>query len=296
MENQTEFEAIGTHWNIEIEPSSEKSSSALFTMIRDRIEIFEQTYSRFRPDTLITRMSKQTGTYEFPPDSEQMWSLYKQLYTITKGAFTPLIGSLLSEAGYDASYSLTPKELHKPPRWEEALDDAFPRITTRQPVMLDLGSIGKGCLIDIVGELIEANGIQRYVINAGGDIRHRQTDGTPLRIALEHPGDMSRAIGIASIANQSLCGSSGSRRKWRQFHHIMNPRTLGSPSHVISAWTIADSTIIADALATCLYLVPPEDLIPYFDFEYLILRPDYSVTHSNGFQAELFAQQPPKKQ
>lgn len=284
---QIEFEAIGTHWKIDIQTSADHSS-ALFVQIRERIEVFEQTYSRFRQDSLVTKMSREPGNYQLPDDAKPMWLLYKQLYEITKGAFTPLIGSLLSEAGYDATYSLTPKELHKPLRWEDALDDDFPYIQVKQPVMLDFGSIGKGYLIDIVGEMIEAAGIHTYTINAGGDIRHRSADRAPSRIALEHPNDFSKAIGIATIGDQSLCGSAGTRRKWDKFHHIMDPRTLASPNHVITAWTIAKTTIIADAIATCLYLVPVEELIPHFEFEYLILRPDFSVSYSKGFKAELF--------
>lgn len=283
----TEFEAIGTHWHIDLKTSVD--TSTLVSHIRERIEKFEAVYSRFRPQSLITRMSQRAGTYTLPEDAEPMWTLYKELYQLTGGAFTPLIGSLLSEAGYDATYSLTPKTLHKPPAWEDVIDDSrYPEISLKKPVLIDVGSIGKGYLIDIVGTLLEENGIRDYCINAGGDIRHRSASSTPLRVALEHPMDFSLAAGMTTICNESLCGSAGSRRAWNQYHHIMDPRTLASPRHILTAWIKAKTTRIADALATCLFLVSAEELRPQFDFEYLILRPNMSAERSTGWKGELF--------
>lgn len=282
-----QFEAIGTHWKIDLNTSADVS--ALVLRIRERIELFEATYSRFRKESLITKISEKGGTYTFPEDAEPMWNLYKKLYQLTHGAFTPLIGSLLNEAGYDANYSLTPKELHKPEQWEDVIDDAdYPRITLKKPVALDFGSIGKGYLIDLVGEIIEQAGINEYVINAGGDIKHRSASNTPLKIALEHPEDFTMAIGTVEICNESLCGSAGSRRKWGNFHHIMDPRTLASPRHVLTAWTRAKNTITADALATCLFFVSAEELRENFEFEYLLLRPGMAAEGSRGFGAGLF--------
>lgn len=281
------FEAIGTHWKIDFDASAD--TSALELRIREHIELFETVYSRFRKESLVAKMSETAGAYTLPEDAEPMWNLYKKLYQLTRGAFTPLIGSLLNEAGYDANYSLIPKELHKPPKWEDVIDDAdYPRITLKQPVALDFGSIGKGYLIDLVGEIIEQAGISEYVINAGGDIRHRSSSNTPLKIALEHPEDFSMAIGTVEICNESLCGSSGSRRKWSEFHHIMDPRTLASPRHVLSAWTRAKDTITADALATCLFLVSAEELRGSFEFEYLLIRPGMGAEGSRGFRAGLY--------
>ena len=283
--NSTKFEAIGTHWNIDIDGDA---SVDVFARIRERIEIFESAYSRFRANSLVSKMSREAGTYQLPEDAKPMIDLYEKLYKITGGAFTPLIGSLLAEAGYDSAYSLTPKELHTPPKWDDVLDYHFPTLTLKKPAMLDFGSLGKGYAIDLVGEMLDQQGIHSYCVDAGGDMRYRNTEGKPLRIGLEDPGNAGKVIGVATIKNESLCGSAGNRRAWDKFHHIMDPRTLGSPRHLLTAWTVADSTLIADAMATCLFLVSPTDLLPHFDFEYLILRPDYTVEMSKGFPGEVF--------
>lgn len=280
-----EFEAIGTQWRIEIDSSADESSSALVLRINERIHLFDIAYSRFRNDSLVAEMTSRAGTFKLPDDAPPMWNLYRDLYRITNGSFTPLIGSLLVDAGYDHIYSLVPKKLRTPPAWDDVIEGDAPQITLKRPALFDFGSIGKGYLIDLIGEIIEDSGIQNYTINAGGDIRHR---GEPIRIGLENPSNFEEAIGIADLSNASLCGSSGSRRKWAGFHHIMDPRTLASPNHILASWVSAPTTIIADAIATCLFLVPAETLKPHFDFEYAILRPGNSIESSRGFPGEFF--------
>lgn len=284
--NSIKFEAIGTHWSIDIDGDIPVD---VFDRIRGRIEVFENIYSRFRPNSLVSTMSQKADTYLLTDDAKPMLDLYEKLYKITRGAFTPLIGSLLAEAGYDASYSLTPKELHTPPKWEDVLDYSFPTLTLEKSAKLDFGSLGKGYMIDTVGEMLDQQSIHSYCVDAGGDMRYRNSQNEPLRVGLEDPGDPGKVIGVATLkTGQSLCGSAGNRRAWDKFHHIMDPRTLGSPRHLLTAWTVAKTTLIADAMATCLFLVSPTDLLPHFDFEYLILRPDYTVEMSKGFEGEVF--------
>src|SRR3989338_5226434 len=109
---QLEFEAIGTHWNIELfNLSATVQTSVLKEKVLNRINEFDAIYSRFRDDSLVTKMSKAAGTYELPKDALPLLDLYQELYTLTNGLVTPLIGNALEQAGYDAAYSLEPKVL-----------------------------------------------------------------------------------------------------------------------------------------------------------------------------------------
>src|SRR6185369_14058782 len=91
-----DFEAIGTHWQIDIQGQlSPVERSALLDILLSRIDDFDKTYSRFRADSLITAISKQNGEYTFPADAEKLFSLYKLLYDVSGGSFTPLIGQVL---------------------------------------------------------------------------------------------------------------------------------------------------------------------------------------------------------
>lgn len=283
--NTLEFEAIGTKWEIEI-LNSEIDLKVLEQKIKNHIEQFDKNYSRFRNDSLITKISKQPGIYKLPEDSEMLFNLYFKLYKLSKGLFTPLVGNLLEQAGYGADYTLKPTELKKVLAWEKVLTFSNLTLTTKQPVILDFGAAGKGYLVDLVGQLLEKNGITEFCINAGGDILCKGSKNT--EIGLENPDNFEEVIGIASIKNQSICASSSSRRKWANFHHIFNPETLNSPTEILSVWVIAKNAILADGLATCLFLCPANFFENDFEFEYLILKKDFSTTQSKNFPAKLF--------
>lgn len=289
MVHRQEFEAIGTHWCIDF-PEHLDAARVEFVMglIRDRIEIFDKTYSRFRADSTVTAMSKVTGRYELPEDAAPMLALYRKLYDLTDGAVTPLIGQALSDAGYDAAYSLTAKTMTTPKRWDDVMCVEGSALDLAEPALLDFGAAGKGYLIDIVSKILEENGINSYCVDAGGDMRYRNAIGDVLRVGLENPSNASQIIGVASIVNKSICGSAGNRRVWGAFNHIMDPRSLTSPRHILAVWVIADSTMIADGLTTALMFVNPETLRSEFDFEYAMIREDFSLVKSANFPGEFF--------
>jgi thiamine biosynthesis lipoprotein len=283
-----EFEAIGTHWKIDFDNTSVYSPADIEAQIRNRIDIFDKVYSRFREDSLVTQISKQAGEFEFPEDAEKLFSIYKSAYLATNGLVTPLIGNVISDAGYDANYSLVPKNVTSPYAWEEVLTYNHPVLEVKQKVILDFGAAGKGYLVDIVGELLLNLGINNFFIDAGSDMLTMGEMGEDEKIGLEDPENFNQVIGVVQIKNQSLCASAGNRRKWDKYTHIINPKTLESPKNILATWVVADEAIVADALATCLFFVNPEDLVPQFKFEHLILYTDRSVNMSNNFPAQLF--------
>ncbi|HEY6737204.1 MAG TPA: FAD:protein FMN transferase [Candidatus Saccharimonadia bacterium] len=300
------FEAIGTYWVIEAyEPVDDEAWADLLAAVAARIEAFDQAYSRFRPDSLVTTMAATAGTYQLPTDAAALFELYRELYEHTGGAMTPLIGGTLAAAGYDANYSLMPAAaLLVPPAWDDVMAFAAPnQLTLHQPALLDVGAAGKGYLADLVGEVLEAAGLTSYCVDAGGDIRYRlgasepaaaasepaASAAEPLRVGLEHPADPTQVIGVAELSpGWSICGSAGNRRAWAGYHHIVDPRTLQSPRHLAAVWVTARTTLLADALTTALFFVAPDTLRRYYEFEFALVRADMALAASPGFSAAFF--------
>ncbi|HEU5114668.1 MAG TPA: FAD:protein FMN transferase [Candidatus Paceibacterota bacterium] len=290
MASHFEFEAIGTHWKIDIfDRIPKEREHALLAAIHARIAEFDKAYSRFRDDSLVSEMARKGGEYRLPDDAKQMLDLYKELYDITDGLVTPLVGQVLVDAGYDAKYSLTPKSSIAPAkRWEDVLEYEFPMLRLKEPALLDFGALGKGYLIDIVAGIIRDSGVAGYLVDAGGDIAFRNSIEKPMiQVGLEDPQDMKKIVGAARISGESICGSAGNRRAWNKFHHIMNPKTVESPKHILGLWTVADTTLLADGLSTALFFVGPEKLAKY-RFEFAILFSDRSATQSKGFPGNFF--------
>lgn len=276
------FDAIGTSWTVESDLLNDTSRAS----IQRVIEVFDHNYSRFRKDSLITHIARSNGIYELPENVKPMLDLYQQLYQITNGAFTPLIGQSLSDTGYDATYRLTPLDtIQAVAKWEDVMRYEHPYLITKEPVLLDFGAGGKGYLADLVAAQLGDN----CSVDASGDIVHQSNSNQKLTVALEDPDDSDSAIGIAHIGNQSICGSAGNRRSWSGYNHILDPKTLSSPQTIAATWAVAKTGLIADSLATALYFTNPALLQHHYDFEYAIVYKNRSLTHSKNFPGEFFA-------
>jgi len=276
------FEAIGTHWTIDIyESLVDEKEEEIRKKIIERIAEFDKDYSRFRKDSWIHMLSEKAGTYDLPADAEPMFNTYRDFYKLSNGLVTPLIGQVLVDAGYDPEYSLKQKKpLVEPSSWEDVIDYNPPSIVMKKPALLDVGAIGKGYIIDIIGKLLEDNGIKNYCVDAGGDFVHKTDTEESLRVGLEDPRDDKKVIGVLALANRAMAGSAGNRRSWGKFNHIINPSTLTSPTNILAVWTIAETAMLADALSTAIYFVPIEALLKQYIFDFVIMHEDGTVEGS----------------
>lgn len=326
MKYNINFQATGTTWNIDyyldvtLEGTADAESlkNDLMEIIKHRLNTYENTYSRFRKDSLVANIAKGETSetkgirgenetkekikesireYLFPEDAKNLFELYRKMYEATGGLVTPLIGKVISDAGYDSNYSLQPKtEILSAKKWGDVMSYKHPILTVYEPISLDFGAIGKGYAIDLIAQLLIEQGLKEFTINAGGDICHHSNNpnsNNPIRIGLEHPHNPKQVIGVAEITNKSICGSAGNRRAWGDFHHIMNPETVTSPKHISAVWVITSgpgSTAVADALTTGLFFVEPTILSQRLKigFEYLIVYADNTMKKSSGFTAEVF--------
>jgi FAD:protein FMN transferase len=294
------FEAIGTQWQIDLPELAEEARADIKKQITKRIEEFDKNYSRFRDDSLVHEMSVKAGKYTLPEDARPLFDLYFRLYRETAGKFTPLIGHVLEDVGYDAQYSLQSKEVRPTPNLDVVAKYDFPTLWITQPALFDLGAAGKGYLVDIIAGMLDtvSSSSSSYSVDAGGDMKVRMSNDA-LRIGLEHPDDPTQVVGVVELTHGAICGSAGNRRAWKshgkEWHHIIDPDALVSPRFLKAVWVTADTALVADALTTCLYFVDPEELrqrLKDYSFEYLIIRADMTFLVSDDFPAELFINKP----
>lgn len=282
------FEAIGTTWQID-------ADSLIQDQVKDDIahliDSYDRAFSRFRPESTISSAQKAAGRYQFEPYADDLFKLYTRLYTLTNGMFTPLVGQILDELGYDADYSLKRKSTPiSPPAWPDVAKYANGTLLTSSPLLIDVGAAGKGHLVDLVCGVLEGAGHLRYTVDAGGDIRTHDVQARPIRVGLEHPDNTSLVIGTVDIVNQSICASATNRRSWGEgLHHVIDPHTALPATMVSATWVVADSAMVADALATCLFLVEPEVLLADYDFEFLRIKRDNRLEKSAHLNATLFS-------
>lgn len=279
------FEGIGTQWSIStplpLGPSLRKR-------LLDRVEKFDADWSRFRVDSLVTAMALHPGRYSFPAEAGPLGELYRTLYEVSGGSMTPLIGGSLERLGYDAAYSLRPLGTPLPaPVWADVLEWSGTTITTRAPVVLDVGAAGKGLLVDLLADELAAGAVGTFVIDGSGDLLVRGPSSVD--VALEHPYNPEQAIGIVPLQGRSLCASAANRRAWGDgLHHVLDGTTGAPVRTAVAAWALADTAVVADALATALFFVPGSTLEETFDFSWLTVFSDGSASYSAEFEGTLF--------
>lgn len=224
--------------------SSVPISQRVQKRIRAFVEEYEQTLSRFRADSLVSRMARAEhgGEFEFPAWARPLFALYSEFYAATRGAFDACIGADLLALGYSNSVHFIPQsaagsgknENSSSDSWSNyrrallvtwadiSRDDGSTTLCTNQPVQLDFGAAGKGYFVDLVTQIIKEELSEQlhedfdFLVNAGGDMRACfSEENSQIKVALENPFDATQAVGVASIASGALCASSNARRRWK---------------------------------------------------------------------------------
>lgn len=279
------FEAIGTAWQID---TREPLPSDVQAAVLGRIKRFDKAWSRFRDDSLVADIARGPGEWEMPDGTEWLFDLFTELNDLTDGAVNPLIGQTLSDLGYDASYSLTASaEPAGVPPWS-SIELTAGVLTTIEALLIDVGAAGKGLLVDQVASVVGQE-VNQFTVDASGDLYHGGT--TPLRVALEHPLDASRAIGVAEIdPEDALCASAINRRTWGDgLHHVIDARTGRPTDDVVATWVVApQSCMRADGLATAHFFADPALLMERFDHQFVRMHADGRVQWSPDFPGEIF--------
>lgn len=276
------FEAIGTHWEVE---STETLTDADRTAVSAEVERFDREWSRFRPDSEVTRLGTSGGAFA-STDAGPMLDAYRALSAATDGAVNPLVADSLAALGYDAGYSLVPgAPVRAPSDWEQYVSWTRSEVVAEAPALLDVGALGKGRLVDLV--LSALSGVPGdLVVDAGGDIRVR---GAGVRIGLEHPYDPTKAIGVVEVRDGALCASAVNRRAWGSgLHHVLDART-GAPVQTWAAtWALAPDAMTADAVATALFFPGGPEIAADWGVHWVRMSTDGRMQRSPGCPAELF--------
>ncbi|MCA9347979.1 FAD:protein FMN transferase [Candidatus Saccharibacteria bacterium] len=279
------FEAIGTQWEL---ATHNPLGSQTKQLIAQCIEDFDFAYSRFRPDSLVSQLHKQPlDGVSFPDSIKPIYDIYQQLEILSDGKINPLVGTRLDELGYGQDYTLRPKStLSKIPLFTQTSNLQNNHLKLSQPLILDIGAVGKGLLVDNICKIV-ANYNQSFIVDGSGDIYIR-TDEAQI-IGLENPLDTSKVIGTVSITDLSICASANNRRIWNNYQHIIDATNMDNNCNIVATWAITSSTFLADALSTALFFVPPDKLMKHFgNFNYVTIDKDQNIAHNINKIGEIF--------
>ncbi|WP_018142980.1 FAD:protein FMN transferase [Alloscardovia criceti] len=280
---------------------SQQQIQALHSQLAAFIHDFEQYFSRFQADSLLSQMTQHREfSALFPPYAAQLFDIYDALYRATDGRFTPTVAEDLVRLGYGEDFGVeaTSRATWGVDVWRDPQQPYL--LHTSRPVHLDFGAAGKGFLVDLLAQALIEHGWSDFTINAGGDIF--TTEG--LRVGLENPQNFEQAVGMITLQpGQALCASSPSRRHWtpaqaaHEVHHIIDGLTGESTQDIAATWTCVDAqhagaypTAWADALSTALFFCAPQALLQPDIPQWSFARLGYTqfAQQSANWQGEFF--------
>ncbi len=243
----------------------------------DRIHQLESRWSRFQPDSEISRLNAANGQPVWvSADTLQLIEKSIQAWRFTRGRFDPTVYYQLCESGYDRSFIDMPHETSgtlnpKPaPGCAQIFVDSQSSIV-RLPVGVgfDPGGIGKGLGADFIVEELLDDGARGVMINLGGDVR---VGGVPptaegWRLGIAHPTQSDAFCVVLSLDGGGVVTSTRSMRKWihngAERHHLIDPVTGESPVTDLESVTIvAAEGWIAEAVAKAAFLAGPAGALP----------------------------------
>ena len=285
MDSPLVFRAMNTDFLVAGLPLEEA------TGVKTLVEAAEATFSRFLPESEISRLNNSAGewnevsllTYDLLIDAVEA-------YRNTEGLFNPFLAERMRKIGYDQSFeTLPPVKMPlrrqmpatagavKDPVGEKEepapvsviqtpleIDSKRQRVKLATETAMDVGGIAKGWIAQQAANRLLARGVRQGLIDAGGDVvlwgREPEQGSWGVGIGSPLGGETDIADlwleGLTAVATSSVV-----KRRWQKegqlaAHHILDPRT-GNPAYsdVLQATVIARDLTVAEQYAKCLIIL-----------------------------------------
>lgn len=253
---------------------------AIFNELWLAIFRFERQFSRFIPDSELSRFNMRAGTRT--PITEAFRNILcaaKKMATETDGLFNPFILPALQRAGYNYSfvrqYTSDKQEMYvnRYVAQPSALEIGKDWATIPYGTAIDLGGCGKGYLADQLAELSIVERLHGFWFSLGGDIRGKGLDehGQPWVVHIQDAHNPQKSLRRSLLGNP--CGfaiaSSGTivrRGNSTNWHHIIDPRSM-QPAHTDTLLaTVMDTSVLrADVLASCAVILGSQHAPLFFE-------------------------------
>jgi thiamine biosynthesis lipoprotein len=263
--------AMGTVFAIHLYAESESQAQSFFEVAFEEIERLEETLSKFRPSSEISRINRLAAEQAVTTDPE-VFSLLEQSLCYSEqsgGAFDITVGPLMRTWGFFRSEGHFPgleelTEARERTGFDKILlDPGTRRIGFAVPGMeLDLGAIGKGYAVDQAVEILREAAVNAALVVAGSSTVYAL--GAPpeengWKIHVPDPLDRTRKISTVKLCNRAI-STSGSYERFfelngRRYCHVMDPRTGMPVEGVLQSTLIGSDGAMTDAISNALFVL-----------------------------------------
>ena len=235
----------------------------------DRLHELERRWSRFLPDSEISRCNRSGGAPCIVSDDTA--ALVERLLLasdMSDGHFDPTQLGRLQALGYDRSWpgldgrgsAEIAAATAAPGATDIRVDRERRMVWLPTGTQIDPGGLGKGFAADLVTGELRDTGVAGALVSVGGDLRvfGQPPSGGAWRVGIDDPQSPGRTIAEVHLTTGGLATSSVLRRRWTltdgtEAHHLIDPttgrpaerRSLAATAVSTSAWRAEAATKVA---------------------------------------------------
>lgn len=264
---------MGTSYAIKAKLPAELSAEKLHDDIEKQLQNFNQIMSTYIDTSELSLLNQSPANQEIKI-SDALRDVIEISLDVSKksgGAFDITVGPLVNLWGFG------PIEISSAPTGEQ-VRAVMGRVGVQNIVLhnnmltktaeieIDLSAVAKGHATDVIGELLEQNNVENYMVEIGGEIKLRGMgpSGHAWRIGVEKPA-LGREGAVQVIAGDNIAiATSGDYRNFyeqdgKRLSHTIDPTTGNPIEHMLASVTVvAEKGGYADAYATALNVLGPE--------------------------------------
>ena len=157
---------------------------------------------------------------------------------------------------------------------------------------IDLGALVKGYVTELAGDYLNEIGLDKYIINAGGNVLVGKSSKGFYSIGIANPNKDGNIMVIRG-ENIAVVTSGGYERFFEYngtlYHHIIDPVTKYPANYMKSVTVIGKNSGECDALSTILFLMDiasGKEFIKDYGVDVIWIDNDNNIIKSDGFKYE----------
>ncbi len=288
------FRAMAAENELQLHCNDAGLARAAAVRAMEEVARIEAKYSRYRTETLVSRINAAAGGdfVAIDAETEGLLDYADACWRQSAGLFDATSGVLRRAWRFDAGRVPTERELAPLLAligWDR-VERSPGRVRLASPGMeLDFGGFGKEYAVDRAALVLREAGIESAVVSLAGDVvvLGPQPGGEAWRVGIHHPRRAGAVVATLPIASGALATSGDYERfievDGARHCHILDPRTGLSARGFQSVSVLAPTCLVAGSTTTIAMLKGPDSGLAWLaelGLQYLAVLEDGSVVTS----------------
>jgi thiamine biosynthesis lipoprotein len=263
------FRAMAAVNEVQVDSPDEAFAAEAAKRAIDEVLRIEAKYSRYREDSVVSRINAAAGGAPVSVDAEtaSLLAFAAACYDQSGGVFDATSGVLRRAWRFDSLRVPTQRELEPllaKIGWDRVeLGPDVVRLSA--PGMeLDFGGFGKEYAVDRAALVMREAGVEHGLVNLAGDLAvvGPRRDGSPWQLGIRHPRREDAVVATLPVSSGAIA-TSGDYERFMEVHgerhyHILDPRT-GRSAHGFQSVTVHAPTCMVAGSATTIAMLKGRD-------------------------------------